>query len=101
MLLNSQTRKKTQPPKYMTIKKLTQHALLNIHNDLEEKNIYEKLDQSFMADVNKNYNIMHQEIYDTIEKHTLKKIVKSNRHKHKISKWITHQSWYYKIDKIS
>ena len=43
-----------------------------------------------MADVNKNYNIMHQEIYDTIEKHTLKKIVKSNRHKHKISKWITH-----------
>ena len=82
--------KKTPPPKYMTIKKLTQHALLNIHNDLEEKNIYEKLDQSFMADVNKNYNIMHQEIYDTIEKHTLKKIVKSNRHKHKISKWITH-----------
>ena len=57
MLLNSQTRKKTQPPKYMTIQKLTQHALLNIHNDLEEKNIYEKLDQSFMADVNKNYNI--------------------------------------------
>ena len=90
MLLNSQTRKKPPPPKYMTIKKLTQHALLNIHNDLEEKNIYEKLDQSFMADVNQNYNIMHQEIYDTIEKHTLKKIVKSNRHKHKISKWITH-----------
>ena len=59
----------------MTIKKLTQHALLNIHNDLEEKNIYEKLDQSFMADVNKNYNIMHQEIYDTIEKHTLKRLL--------------------------
>ena len=84
------TKKKTPPPKYLTIKKLTQHALLNIHNDLEEKNIYEKLDQSFMADVNQNYNIMHQEIYDTIEKHTLKKIVKLNRHKHKISKWITH-----------
>ena len=82
--------KEKKPPKYMTIKKLTQHALLNIHNDFEEKNIYEKLDQSFMADVNKNYNIMHQEIYDTIEKHTLKKIVKSNRHKHNISKWITH-----------
>ena len=82
------TKKKT--PKYMTIKKLTQHALLNIHNDLEEKNIFEKLDQSFMADVNQNYNIMHQETYDTIEKHTLKKIVKSNRHKHTISKWITH-----------
>ena len=49
MLLNSQTRKKTQPPKYMTIKKLTQHALINIHNDLEEKNIYEKLDQSFIG----------------------------------------------------
>ena len=60
------TKKKTTPTcKYMTIKKLTQHALLNIHNDLEEKNIYEKLDQSFMADVNKNYNIMHQEIHDT------------------------------------
>ena len=44
MLLNSQTRKKP-PPKYMTIKKLTQHALLNIHNDLEEKNKYEKLDK--------------------------------------------------------
>ena len=89
MLLNSQTRK-TPPPKYMTIKKLTQHALLNIHNDLEEKNIYEKLDKSLMADVNQNYNIMHQEIYDSIEKHTLEKIVKSNRHKHNISKWITH-----------
>ena len=88
MLLNWQTRK-TPAPKYMTIKKLTQHALLNIYNDLEEKNIYEKLDKSLMADVNQNYNIMHQEIYDSIEKHTLKKIVKSNRHKHKISKWIT------------
>ena len=43
-----------------------------------------------MADVNQNYNIMHQEIYDTIEKHTLKKTVKLNKHKHKISKWITH-----------
>ena len=56
----------------MTIKKLTQLALLHIHDDLEEKNIYEKLDKTFMADVNQNYNIMHQEIYDTIEKHTLK-----------------------------
>ena len=88
MLLNSQTRK-TPPPKYMTINKLTQHALLNIHNDLEMKNIYEKFDKSLMAGVNQNYNIMHQEIYDTIEKHTLKKIVKSNRHIHNISKWIT------------
>ena len=89
MLINSQTRKRP-PPKYMTIKKLTQHALLNIQNDLVEKNIYDKLDQSLMADVNQNYNIMHQEIYDTIEKHTLKKTVKLNKHKHKISKWITH-----------
>ena len=46
----------------MTIKKLAQYALLNIQNDFVEKNIYEKLDQSLMADVNKNYNIMHQEI---------------------------------------
>ena len=38
MLINSQTRK-PPPPKYMTIKKLTQHALLNIQNDLVEKNI--------------------------------------------------------------
>ena len=75
MLINSQTRKRP-PPKYMTIKKLTQHALLNIQNDLVEKNIYDKLDKSLMADVNQNYNIMHQEIYDTIEKHTLKKTVK-------------------------
>ena len=55
MLINSQTRK-PPPPKYMTIKKLTQHALLNIQNDLVEKNIYMIL----------------------------------NKHKHKISKWITH-----------
>ena len=61
--INAQTRK-TPPPKYMT-KKLTRHTLLNIQNDLVEKNIYEKLDKSLMADVNKNYNIMHQEIYDT------------------------------------
>ena len=74
----------------MTIKKLTQHALLNIQIDLVEKNIYDKLDKSLMAYVNQNYNIMHQEIYDTIEKHTLKKTVKLNKHKHKISKWISH-----------
>ena len=44
-----------------------------------------------MADVNQNYNIMHQEIYDTIEKHVYtKKTVKLNKHKRKISKWITH-----------
>ena len=89
MLINSQTRKRP-PPKYMTIKQLTQHALLNIQIDLVEKNIYDKLDKSLMADVNQNYNIMHQEIYDTIEKHTLKKTVKLNKHKHKISKWISH-----------
>ena len=74
MLMNSQTRK-TPPPKYMTIKKLTQHALLNIQNDLVEKNIYEKLDKSLIADVNKNYNIMHQGIYDTMEKHNLKRLL--------------------------
>ena len=84
------TNTKRPPPKYMTIKKLTQHALLNIQNDLVEKNIYDKLDKSLMADVNQNYNIMHQEIYDTIEKHTLKKTVKLNKYKHNISKWITH-----------
>ena len=87
MLINSQTRK-PPPPKYMTIKKLTQHALLNIQNYLVEKNIYDKLDKSLMADVNQNYNITHQEIYDTIEKHTPTKTVKLN--KHTISKWITH-----------
>ena len=65
-------------------KKVNSTCLLNIHNDLEEKNIYEKLYKSPMADVNQNYNIMHQEAY------TKKKIVKSNRHKHKLSKWITH-----------
>ena len=43
----------------MTIKKLTQHALLNIQNDLVEKNIYDKLDKSLMADLNQNYNNMH------------------------------------------
>ena len=60
----------------MTIKKLTQHALLNIQNDLVEKNIYEKLDKSLIADVNKNYTIMHQEIiYDTMEKHKLKRLL--------------------------
>ena len=65
MLLNAQ-RRKPPPPKYMTIKKLTQHALLNIDNDLVDKNIYEKLDKSLMADVNQNYSIMPQEIYGTI-----------------------------------
>ena len=74
MLINSQTRK-TPPPTYMKIKKLTQHALLNIQNDLVEKNVYGKLDKSLMADVNQNYNIMHQEIHDTIEKHTLKRLL--------------------------
>ena len=70
MLINSQTRKRPRPNDN---KKLTQHAILNIQNDLVEKNIYDKLDKSLVADVNQNYNIMHQEIYDTIEKHTLKK----------------------------
>ena len=56
----------------MTIKTLTQHALLNIQNNLVEKNIYEKLDKSLMTDVIQNYNIMHQETYYTIEKHILK-----------------------------
>ena len=63
MLINSQTRT-TQTPKYKTMKLLTQHDLLNIQNYLVETNIYEKLDKSLMADVNENYNIMHQEIYD-------------------------------------
>ena len=54
-----------------------------------------------MADVNQNYNIRHQEIYDTIEKHTLKKSIKYRDKLYKTLKMTHHESPNYTILKVN
>ena len=70
-------------PNLVTLKIITENALLNTKNDLMMTNIHGQLDQSPSADVNSNYDIMFNEIHRVVEKHISSKTVKLNKYKHK------------------
>ena len=83
------TLKKQHPIKFIEINIQNKKAMLKVKEDLISSKIYEKLDISPMADTNRNYNIILDEINQAKNKYIMSKLVKFNKYKHKKSTWIT------------
>ena len=58
-------------------------------SELEEINIYDKLEQAIDSDPQKNYNRIIALLNDAKGKRLPKKTVRFNKNKHKKSKWMT------------
>ena len=73
-------------------------AMLNVRNEIQSEELYSKLGKSCTADINLNYEMIHDEILRAKNKHMPCKLVKFNKYKHKKSTWIT-QGYRDKLDK--
>ena len=76
-------------PKRIKINTQNKKAIQNIINDISASDLYNKLDKSLTTDPNLSYNIIHEVIENVKNNHTLSKLVKFYKYKHKKSKWIT------------
>ena len=63
--------------------------LQNFVDELEELNIYDKLQKSVNSDPEENYHIMLNLLSTAKEKHLPKKMVKFDKRKHEKTKWMT------------
>ena len=70
--------------------------MIKVKNDLISSEIHKKLDQSQIADINVNYDIILDKISKPQNKFLTRKLVKYNKYKHKKSTWIT-QGWLKSI----
>ena len=75
--------------RYITIYSNSEEAKNNFKNDISSKNIFDKLNKNLTNNPNENYNILEEEISNSLEIHMNKKTVKFNRRKHKRDPWIT------------
>jgi hypothetical protein len=75
------------PPKYITIRKQTDEMINNIKLDLLDSNLCDNFDPN--VNPNENYEMLNDCIINLMDKHFVSKTIKLNRHKHKISPWIT------------
>ena len=82
--------KKCKPvSKYIKICKKKKTAANDMLNDLIASDITSKLNSSIDADPNMNYAIMDHAVNTNYNKHYPYKLVKFNKKKHKINKWMT------------
>ena len=75
--------------RYITIYSNSEEAKNNFKNDIISKNIFDRLNKILTNNPNENYNILEEEISNSLEIHMNKKTVKFNRRKHKRHPWIT------------
>ena len=80
---------KERTSKYIQITIQTEMAMEKVKNELIECDLYGKLDTCISADINANYDILHNAIKQAKNKHMPCKLIKFNKYKHKKSKWIT------------
>ena len=76
-------------PKFIEIEKNDPRSIQNFVDELEELNIYDKLQKSVNSDPEENYDIMLKLLSTAKEKHLPKKMVKFDKRKHKKAKWMT------------
>ena len=69
--------------RYITIYSNSEEAKNNFKNDIISKNIFDRLNKNLTNNPNENYNILEEEISNSLEIHMNKKTVKFNRTKHK------------------
>ena len=76
------TLNKQHPTKFIEINIKNKKAMLKVKEDLISTKIYEKLDISLMADTNRKYIIIQDEINQAKNKYMMSKLVKFNKYKH-------------------
>ena len=76
-------------PKFIEIEKNDPRSIQNFVDELEELNIYDKLQKSVNSDPEENYDIMLKLLSTAKEKHLPKKMVKFDKRKHKKANWMT------------
>ena len=80
----------TNVPKFIDIECNDQRSMQAFLSELEDMDIYDKLEQSVDSNPHDNYDRFITLINDAKEKHLPKKTVKFNKKKHKKSKWMTY-----------
>ena len=74
---------KEATPKFIQINVQTEKAMTKVNNEIIASEIHNKLDKSRSADTNLNYDIIHDAILISKEKHMPCKLVKFQKYKHK------------------
>ena len=80
---------KPKRPKYIQKRVISEAATHNFREELRSSDISSHLNANLMTDPNPGYDIFERIALSAYEKHFPNKRVKVNKHKHKLSPWIT------------
>ena len=80
---------KLKRPKYIQKRVISEAATHNFREELRSSDISSHLNANLMTDPNPEYDIFERIALSAYEKHFPNKRVKVNKHKHKLSPWIT------------
>ena len=80
---------KPKRPKYIQKRVISEEATHNFRKELRSSEISSHLNANLMTDPNPEYDIFERIALSAYEKHFPNKRVKVNKHKHKLSPWIT------------
>ena len=80
---------KPKRPKYIQKRVISEAATHNFREELRSSDISSHLNANLMTDPNPEYDIFERIALSAYEKHFPNKRVKVNKHKHKLSPWIT------------
>ena len=69
-------------PKNIEIEKLTKETISNFKREIENSDVYNKLDKHMSADPNSNFNILSKILNTAKTRHILKSVKKFNKRKH-------------------
>ena len=81
--------KKTPHVKYAKYRKVNPKSIEKMSNDISQADIISQIDANEFGNSNENYVRMNSIIQQAFEKHMPLKCIKFNKHKHKMSPWIT------------
>ena len=79
-------------PKNIEVKKLTDETISNFKKEIENSDVYNKLDKHMSADPNSNFNILSKVLNTAIIRHIPKSVKKFNKRKHTKEYWMTNDS---------
>lgn len=80
---------KKHNPKYINVRSVNEAQICQFLNEIRLSNIIDNIDNNLLVDPNITYDILLEIISKAREKYFPEKKVRFNKHKHKISEWIT------------
>ena len=80
---------KTHKPKYVTIRKISPERIENFKAEIANAYLAENIDNRLCTDPNHSYDILYGILADARDHHLPIRRVRFDKHRHKMSKWIT------------